>query len=131
MYLVSTFDTGAVPHLDSQFIHDIDASYQKDAVFCLVDFATRTTHQVIICDSYLARSQRAGKRAGESPSGCRNDVIERGGVGLRPGEIDPVMHCNSTMDTEMDEVRFRRNLRRPMRPPQTSDRHIGHIDRLG
>jgi hypothetical protein len=57
----------------------MDAAYDEHAAFRF-DFANRLGDQSCIRSIDLTRLQRASKGSGQSASGCRYDVIERGGM---------------------------------------------------
>lgn len=55
-----------------------------------------------LLDADLARSQRAGKRAGKSPACGGDDVVERGGVLFEFAGGDPVVFGNRSVQSEAD-----------------------------
>ncbi len=81
------------------------ASQDEDAAV-LFNFAPNLTGQIRRLNDDLARCQRAGKGARESPAGGRDDVIEGGRVRLQNRRIDPVVFGNRSVRTEEHRLGF-------------------------
>ncbi len=83
--------------------------------------------EVVVVHRDLARSQRAGKSAGESATGSRHHVVDGGGVGLDLRWIEPVVSRNGSVDAEEDRFGFGRQGCGPERASEPTDRHMGFV----
>jgi hypothetical protein len=78
----------------------------------------------------LACSQRAGKRARESPACGSDDVVERGGVFWEFAGNDPVVFGNRSVQSEADGLLLSGEPGQPDRPALSFDVNVRSIDRL-
>jgi hypothetical protein len=84
---------------DGESIAHVDALDQQDPVLCL-DLPRRLDFVPLRIDFDLARLQRAGEGARESPPGCRHHVVERGRVRWVILRAHPIVLGNLGMNPE-------------------------------
>jgi hypothetical protein len=112
--------------LDLQFQPDVNPSYHQDAAFQF-DLANRLTHQASSRRIDLTRLQRASKGAGKSTGGCRDNIIQRRGVGFGDRGCDLIVLRDCTIDTEDYRFRLNRKPSLPDRPFHALDANFGTI----
>jgi hypothetical protein len=84
---------------DCEAIVDPDALDHENAIVGF-DLAGGVDLVALGIDFDVTRLQRAGERARESPAGCRDDVIERRGVGRKSRWVDAVVLGNLGVNPE-------------------------------
>jgi hypothetical protein len=92
---------------DGESIAHVDAFDDQHAVLGL-DLAHRLDFVALRIDFDLARLQRAGKGAGQSPPGCRHHVVERGRVGWVIVAADAIVFGDLGVNPESDRLTLSR-----------------------
>jgi hypothetical protein len=93
-----------------KFHFDMNAADDEYAIFRF-DFAPHVCREAPVTCIDLARFQRAPEGSDHSPTGGRNDIIDRRGMGCRQlVRIDSVVFGNRSMDTELHRLRFTREV---------------------
>ena len=77
-----------------------------------------------LLDADLACSQRAGKRACESPPCGSDDVVERGGMFRKFAGNDPVVFGNRSVQSEADGLLLSGEPSQPDRPALAFDVNV-------
>jgi hypothetical protein len=101
VHAVNSLDVGAPVLGDGETVIDPDPLDHEDAVLGL-DLAGGLDLVALGIDVDVTRLQRAGKRAGQSPGGRSDDVVERRGVRRIPLRVDTVMLGHLRVDPERD-----------------------------
>lgn len=96
---VDALRLGATLLRDREAIDDADPLDDQDAVLVL-DVSDRLDLVALRIDLDLTRLQRAGERAGQSPTGRGDDIVERRRVGRILLGSNAVMLRDLRMDTE-------------------------------
>ena len=103
MNVVYSFRDVSLPRRYRQPVVDSDPFDHQDAVVGF-DLSGGLDFVLLGIDLDLTRLQRAGKRAGQSPTGCCHDVIKRRGVRGVLCRIDAVVLGHFRMNAERDRV---------------------------
>jgi hypothetical protein len=98
----------------------VDAFDDEHAVL-LLDLAGGLSDESSFRGVDLARLQRASERAGQSASGCGDDVVERRRVLGLAATWDTVVVGNLVMNPEEDRLKLGWNGRSPQRTADTFD----------
>jgi hypothetical protein len=121
---------GATLLRDREAIDDPDPLDDQDAVLVL-DVSDRLDLVALRIDLDLTRLQRAGERAGQSPTGRGDDIVERRRVGRILLRSNAVMLRDLRMDTEGHRLLLGRQMREPLRSAQPLDPHTRHVGDIG
>ena len=103
VHAVHSLDVGAPVLRDGEAVIDPDPLDHEDAVLGL-DLAGGLDLVALGIDVDVTRLQRAGERAGQSPTGRSDDVVERRGVRRIPLRIHSVVLGHLRVDPERDRA---------------------------
>jgi hypothetical protein len=106
---------------NAEFVDNVNPLDDQD-VFLELYIASHVGGQLL--DADLARSQRAGKRARESPACGSDDVVERGGVLWEFAGSDPVVFGNRSVQSEADGLLLSGEPSQPDRPALAFDVNV-------
>jgi hypothetical protein len=122
---------GVVPSLcgHPKPVVDPDPLYHQNAVLGL-DLPGRFDLVALRIDLDLTRLQRARKRAGQSATGRRDDVVKRRRVRRVLRRVDAVVLGHLGVNPECDRILLGRKVRQALRPAQPLDpdpRDVGDL----
>ena len=120
VHAVHSLDVGASVRGDGEAVIDPDPLDHEDAVLGL-DLACGLDLVALGIDVDVTRLQRAGKRAGQSPGGRSDDVVERRGVRRIPLRIDAVVLGHLRVDPERDRALLGGQVGEPLGAAQPLD----------
>ena len=120
VHAVHSLDVGAPVLRDGETVIDPDPLDHEDAVLGL-DLAGGLDVVALGIDVDVTRLQRAGERAGQSPRGRSDDVVERCGVRRILVRIDAVVLGYLRVDPERDGVLLGGRVGQPLGTAQPLD----------
>lgn len=120
VHAVNSLDVSAPVLRDDEAVIDPDPLDHEDAVLSL-DLAGGLDVVALGIDVDLTRLQRAGERAGQSPTGRSHDVVERRGVRRILLGIDAVVLGHLGVDSERDGALLGGQVGQPLGAAQALD----------
>jgi len=89
-----------------QFVIHVDPT-EDEHTLVLLDVTDHLRNEILGAEFYLARSQRAGKRARESATCRRDDVVDGCGMRLDLRHVDTVVLCDGPVNTKKHGLALR------------------------
>ena len=111
----------------AQVIGDMNALYHQHFVF-LLDFADYLRYEIAVARPDLTRFQRASKGAGESATGCGDEIIEGCGMGFVLRHVHAIAFGDLRMDAKENRLCFLRHIGATQRAAHTLNAYVGPVD---